>query len=486
MSFIDWNLWQWLAVVQHELLLFAGVIFLIGALDDLALDFTWLWLRVKGRAKTPVVSRAELQGRQLKGRTAVFIPAWQEAAVIGDTIAHMLGVWPQDELRLYVGIYRNDPETIQAAIRGARGDARLRLVIHDRAGPTTKADCLNRLYEAMRDDERRLGSPFSSVLFHDAEDMVDPGGLGLLEGAIAGGADFAQLPVEPLPQEGRNWLGSHYCEEFAEAHGKAMVVRSELGAALPAAGVGCAVSRRSLQILSRRRLDRKPFEPDSLTEDYELGLAIAEDGGICRFVRARAEDDLLIATRAYFPSGLETIIRQKTRWVHGIALQGWDRTGWGAGALELWMRARDRRGPLTALVLALGYSLLALISLFWIAVALGWADHAPVTPLLAALLMANFVMFVWRSAWRFVFTARNYGVREGLLAVLRIPVTNVVAIMAGHRAISAYARNLSGRAIEWDKTPHSTHPARASLPNPASPLAERQGQFARQLMGRPA
>ena len=27
--------WQWLALLQHELLLFAGVFFLIGALDDL-------------------------------------------------------------------------------------------------------------------------------------------------------------------------------------------------------------------------------------------------------------------------------------------------------------------------------------------------------------------------------------------------------------------------------------------------------------------
>jgi len=217
LSIVDWNFWHWLTVVQHELLLFAAVFFLIGALDDLAVDFAWIWLKLTGRADTPVVSRAQMQRRALDGRVAVFIPAWQEADVIGDTIAHTLAVWPQEKLRLYVGLYRNDPATLEAAMRGACGDARLRLVIHDNAGPTTKADCLNRLYDALRDDERRLGTPFACVLFHDAEDMVDPAGLGLLTSAIEDGVDFAQLPVEPLPQRGRDWLGSHYCEEVGGA-----------------------------------------------------------------------------------------------------------------------------------------------------------------------------------------------------------------------------------------------------------------------------
>jgi adsorption protein B len=48
-------------------------------------------------------------------------------------------------MRLYIGCYRNDPATLAAASAAAKGDARLRLVIHDRDGPSTKADCLNRL-----------------------------------------------------------------------------------------------------------------------------------------------------------------------------------------------------------------------------------------------------------------------------------------------------------------------------------------------------
>jgi adsorption protein B len=466
LSIAELGLGQVLALVQRELLLFAGVFFLIGAFDDLAVDGAWLWLKLTGKARTTDRSRLALQQRRLNAPIAVLIPAWQEAAVIGQTIRHLLASWPQADFRLYVGCYRNDPATLCAAIAGARGDWRLRLVIHGRDGPTTKADCLNRLFAALTLDEERSGARFAGVVFHDAEDMVDPGALGLLDECLAAGADFVQLPVEPLPVEGRGWwaqqIGSHYCEEFAEAHGKALVVRDALGVGLPGAGVGCAASRRALdRLVARHGGGGLPFASDSLTEDYELGLAIAAAGGRCRFVRARGEDGRLIATRAYFPSRFDTVVRQKSRWVHGIALQGWDRVGWAGGLSEIWMRARDRRGPLTALVLLAGYALVLLTGLMGVLVVTGVAEPAPLTPLLKAVLIANALAFAWRIAMRFAFTTREYGPLEGLRAVLRLPLANVVAIIAGRRAMFAYVGTLGGRAAVWDKTEHDSHPAQS-------------------------
>ena len=216
------DLWHWLLLVQHELLLFAGVFFLIGALDDLCLDAVYGWLRLRRRAGTPTRERAELTARALTGPAAVFIPAWSEAEVIGNTLARMLAAWPQSDLVIYVGCYRNDAATLAAVMAAAQADCRVRLVIHTQDGPTTKADCLNRLYRALCADERRIGCEYAMVVFHDAEDMVDPAALGLLDEAIAGGSDFVQLPVEPLVQRHRSWfnnhLGSHYCEEFAETN----------------------------------------------------------------------------------------------------------------------------------------------------------------------------------------------------------------------------------------------------------------------------
>lgn len=463
------DFWQWLALVQYELLLFAGVFFLIGALDDILMDAVWLWLKATGKAKTSHIERDELASRPLNGPVAVFVPAWREAGVIGDTIRHALHVWKQADLRVYVGCYGNDPETIAAAMNAAaslarRGDNRLRIVIHDRHGPSTKADCLNRLYQALRDDERRTGQLFTSVVFHDAEDMVDPAGLSLLDAEIANGADFVQLPVEPMVQQSSRWLGSHYCEEFAEAHAKSMVVRGALGAAIPGAGVGSAISRRALHQLSRRHVDGSPFEAQSLTEDYELGLAVAEMGGTSRFVRARGEDGSVVATRAYFPNKLSHVVQQKTRWIHGISLQGWDRLGWRGNWAEAWMRARDRRGPFATLVLLMGYTLLALTLLLWSAAAVGVAPKLDFTPLVKTLIALNMAAFGWRALLRFLFTARVHGALEGLRALIRIPVTNVVSIMAGRRAITAYAASLFGGGVTWNKTPHFKHPATQRLP----------------------
>ena len=471
MSITELDLWQWLALMQHELLLFAGVFFLIGALDDLAIDGVWLWLKASGRVKTHTWPRRLLQNRGLHGPAAILIPAWHEAAVIGPTIRHLLESWPQPSLRLYVGCYRNDPATLAAGIAAAQGDPRVRLVIHDRDGPSTKADCLNRLYAALTIDEARSGNRFASVVFHDAEDLVDPAALALLDDAIAGGADFVQLPVEPLVQRHGGWIasqiGSHYCEEFAEAHGKAMVVRGALGAGLPGAGVGCATSRRALHLLAGRRAAEGfgdlPFASDSLTEDYELGLAIAALGGRCRFVRARGDDGRLIATRAFFPNRLDAVVRQKSRWVLGIAVLGWDRVGWARGMVECWMRLRDRRGPLTALVLLVGYVLVVLTGLMGAAVATGLTQPVPLTPLLKGLLIANTLAFAWRLALRFAFAAREYGWRQGLMAAARLPLANVIAIIAGRRALFAYTATLGGRAAAWDKTDHEVHPAQLGL-----------------------
>ncbi|MFN4114036.1 MAG: glycosyl transferase family protein [Sphingomonadaceae bacterium] len=449
---------QWLVLVKHELLLFAAIFFLAGAADDIAVDLAWLWLRLTGRGADLRVDRGLEDNRTLAGRAAVFIPAWDEPQVIGTTIRHMLSVWPQDGLRLYLGCYSNDMATLEAAHRAAGGDPRLRIVIHDAEGPTTKADCLNRLYRALEQDEVRLGERFRMVLLHDAEDMVDPAALPLLDRAIES-ADMVQLPVMALPQPRSRWIGSHYVEEFAEQHGKALVVRDALGAGVPLAGVGCAIARPALASLPRLRGDAGPFAADCLTEDYELGLLVSANGGRSRFLRARTSDGRLIATRAWFPARLDQAVRQKTRWIHGIAFQGWDRLGWRAHAGDLWMRMRDRRGPFTALVLALAYLLLLLSAVVWGLSLAGLGQAMPLSPMLETVLWLNFASLLWRLIMRFAFTAREFGVGEGLRAILRIPVGNVIAIMAGRRAVAAYIRTLTGAPLQWDKTEHLTHPA---------------------------
>jgi adsorption protein B len=453
-----WTPLEWLALVERELLLFAAVFFLIGALDELAIDIAWFWLRLTGRSRTTRIDRMEHFGRPLAGRAALLIPAWREESVIGDTIAHALVAWPQADLRIYVGCYRNDPATARAIMAGAGDDARVRLVIHDREGPTTKADCLNRLYAAIEADERRYRTQYRLVVLQDAEDAVDPAALSLLDAAIEH-ADFVQLPVLPEPQQGSRFVGSHYCEEFAEAHGKALVVRDAFGAALPAAGVGCAFARPMLRRIANEAGRDAPFSIESLTEDYELGLNIEAAGGRSWFLRARGEDGRLVATRACFPARLDQSVRQKARWLHGIALQSWDRLGWSGGLFESWMRLRDRRGPLTSLVLFCAYSVLILAPILWLAGLAGLGRPWQPDGAVLVLLWVNLASFFWRALMRVAFTAREYGIKQGAFTILRLPHANLIAILAGRRAVAAYLRTLLGARARWDKTHHYAHPA---------------------------
>ncbi len=460
---IGWVL-EALLIAERELLLFAGFWLAIGLLDEFAIDLSWIWLKLTGRARTghlpPGYGTAPLAGPM-----AVLIPAYAESQVIGTTIRHLLGVWQHDDLRLYVGCYQDDPATIAAAIAAAGQDSRLRLVLLNSAGPTTKADCLNRLYAALQADESRSKRRFRGVILHDAEDMVHPAALGAIDAALAA-ADFVQLPVRPVASTGNRWVAGHYADEFAESHAKAMVVRDALGLALPAAGVGCGIARAALDRLTARQSERQsigPFSADALTEDYELGLMLSKTGRGGAFLRLRAADGSLVATSSCFPGLLAPAVRQKARWILGIAFQGWDRMGWSSEPLEVWMALRDRRGPLTTLVLAAAYALLALDGLLAAARLAGWVPDLPLSPAHQWLLTIGLVGLVWRAILKLLFVGHEYGWAEGIRAVLRIPVANVIAIMAGRRAIMAYGRSLAGKPVSWDKTEHVDHPAMALL-----------------------
>ncbi len=202
-----------------------------------------------------------------------------------------------------------------------------------------------------------------------------------------------------------------------------------------------------------------PFAAECLTEDYELGLLISRAITRSSFVRVRDYRGELVATRAFFPSTIEASVRQKARWVHGIALQGWDRLGWSGRKVDFWMSLRDRRGPLTALVLAAAYGLLVIEAVLAAARLAGWENDLALSPLLRIMLIASFASLVWRASWRAYFTGREYGLAEGLRSILRIPVANIISIMAGRRGLAAYIGTLRGQAASWEKTQHTHHPA---------------------------
>jgi len=290
-----------------------------------------------------------------------------------------------------------------------------------------------------------------AIVLHDAEDVVHPYELRIFDGLIDRAA-LIQLPVLPLPNRHSRWIAGHYCDEFAEAHSKELVVREAVGAAIPLAGVACAIARKPLAQLAGAQ-DGKPFSGTSMTEDYELGLRLGALGYRTMFVRipAKPGERGVVASRGHFPSTLGAAVRQKARWLGGIALSGWDRLGWSGGLGERRMRMRGRRGPLAALLLLAAYAAAFLWSQIWLAEALGAPVHARLDATLVALLTINGWLLAWRIFMRACFTTSAYGLAEGLWSIPRLIVGNVIAMLAAARALSLH---VAGGATRWDKTAH--------------------------------
>lgn len=119
----------------HELALFAAIGLLLGGLDDLLVDLIWaarsLWRRLtiyRWHERTDAGSLSA----QANGPVAVFVPAWRESDVIAAMAATALSRWAREDVRLYVGCYPNDLDTIRAVRSIARHDRRLRLVVNPR------------------------------------------------------------------------------------------------------------------------------------------------------------------------------------------------------------------------------------------------------------------------------------------------------------------------------------------------------------------
>ena len=452
-------------VLLAEALLLAAIAFLVCGLDDLFIDIAFfarlLWRRLTVYTRHQPADAQSIASRQ-PGRIAIFVPAWDESAVIAAMLRHLTATLDYPDYRVFIGLYPNDPEGQRAV--ASLADPLLQAVRCPRPGPTSKADCLNQLWAAMLRDEARSGRPYKAIVLHDAEDVVHAHELRVHDALIPRLA-MVQLPVRPLPDPASPWISGHYLDEFAESHAKDLVVREALGAAVPSAGVASGICRQMLGRIAQMRAAQGhaegPFDAASLTEDYELGHRIKALGGRAGLVRLKSRGErLVISTREHFPASFAAAVSQKSRWLAGIALAGWDRIGWPPGLADRYMLLRDRKGLLVALLGLAGYALLALVALDALLRALlpAAASLPPVAPAgapLALLLLANLLLFGWRLALRAGFTAYAHGWREGLRAIPRALIGNIINATAALAALRRYRTMLASSAPPvWGKTLH--------------------------------
>lgn len=467
----------------YFLLIFVALVFVISGIDDF---FVFIVYLVRAAYRKFYVFRrynpfTEEQLHEPDEKyVAIFIPCWDESAVIKRMLENTLETLMYKNYYIFVGTYPNDPDTSLEVEKIREDYSNVHKVVCPKDGPTNKADCLNWTYQGALNFEKDNNIKFDIFVIHDSEDIVHPLSLKFFNYLIPNkNIDMVQLPVLPLMKKWYEFTANHYADEFVENHAKDLVAREFLGRTIPipSAGVGCAFSRKALEV-TREKNNNQVFNLDSLTEDYELGVRLNDYGLRAIFAfqsveRIKTVESFwtgkqkekkykeYIATKGFFPSKFWLSVRQKTRWMIGITLQAWESMGWRGDFKTKYILARDRKSLLTNIVNFLGYIVVFAILLYWL---IGWLypDAYRFPPLVNRgtylwylIIIATFFLIfqlIIKAYYVYIF----YNFTHAILSIPRRVWANIINFVATIRAIKQYVNyQLTGELIKWDKTGHA-------------------------------
>src|SRR5258708_11096751 len=177
-----------------------GIWILISGLDELILDllclFHWVCRNYLDKRKQPPVTDEALRAKP-ESAIAVFLPLWKEHRVVGPMVKHNIAALRYRNFHFFIAAYPNDLPTVNAVreLEKCYPNVHLALVPHN--GPTSKADCLNWIYQRLQLHEEHKGTRFAVVMTHDAEDLIHPESLRWVN-YYADIYDMVQVPVLPL------------------------------------------------------------------------------------------------------------------------------------------------------------------------------------------------------------------------------------------------------------------------------------------------
>lgn len=461
--------------LKYVAIALALLMFFLG-LDDLFIDLVY-WSRKLIR-RWRIYDKFERADEQrlyaiAEKPLAIMVPAWNEVGVVGEMARLAASTIDYENYQIFVGTYPNDAETQADVDAVCQHYPNVHKVVCARPGPTSKADCLNNIIDAILRFESEAKIQFAGFILHDAEDVISPMELRLYNYLLPN-KDLIQIPVYPYAPEWKGFTAGHYVDEFAENHGKDVIVREALTGQVPSAGVGTCFSRKAISALLEDG-DGIAFDVQSLTEDYDIGFRLKQKGMKCIFARYSVSDPKLaleqpwafgmnrefsqvICVREHFPRDLQHAIRQKSRWIVGIVFQGTKNLGWSTGLLNyfLW---RDRRGLIAYMLSFLVNLLFAVLLVMWLVTVISpdsWRYPSILSDssLLPVLLWLNGFMLLNRLFQRGWFVTRYYGLVEGLLSAPRMMWSNFVNFFANLRALRQVMEMGDSRRVAWDKTTH--------------------------------
>ena len=460
-----------------------AILILISSLDDLVIDVIY-WVRRAWRAVTVYSAHDRLDYRELytpaEQPLAILVPAWHETGVIGKMAELAATTLDYENYHIFVGTYPNDQETQNDVDQVCARFRNVHKVVCARPGPTSKADCLNNVLDAILQFESRASLQFAGFILHDAEDVISAMELRLFN-YLVDRKDLIQLPVYPFERSWYDFTSAHYMDEFAELHGKDILVREAVAGQVPSAGVGTCFSRRAVIALLADG-DGIAFDIQSLTEDYDIGFRLRAKGMKEIFVRfpvaagsaitdrpARrfgktavgqsAREASVVCVREYFPNTLDAAIRQKSRWIIGIVYQGFKTHRWTKDAALNYFLWRDRKGGLTNFVSFMASLVFMQLIMLWVYETLVPDSYQFLSIFeggrwLTVLLVVNLVLMTNRIAQRVFFVSGYYGLAEGLVSIPRLFWGNFINFMANCRAITQIVRQGDAHRVAWEKTTH--------------------------------
>lgn len=453
-----------------------AVLMLISGLDDLLIDIAYwsrrlfrylVFYRKQGYMEYPALYTKDEEP------LAIMVPAWQETGVIGNMAELAATTLDYENYHIFVGTYPNDPDTQRDVDEVCARFPNVHKVVCARPGPTSKADCLNNILDAILQFERSANFEFSGFILHDAEDVLSPLELRLFN-YLSDRNDLIQIPVYPFERSWNHFTSMSYIDEFAELHGKDVPLREAVAGQVPSAGVGTCFSRRAiLSLLSDG--DGIAFDVQSLTEDYDIGFRLNAKGMKGIFVRFAVLDQAsrekrqrwlqgpraahVVCVREYFPSTLSTAVRQKSRWIIGIIYQGYKTHRWSSSWILNYFLWRDRKGAITNFLGFIATFILLQLVLLWLYQNF-WPDAWQFMSIfsedkwLVWLLGINLLLMLNRIVQRVFFVTIYYGLRQGLLSVLRLLWGSLINFLANWRALHQVVLHGDPRRVAWDKTTH--------------------------------
>jgi bacteriophage N4 adsorption protein B len=434
----------------YDALVFFSILYVLFGVDDFLIDIV-AWAAGLGPQRISEDALKQLVQSPQK-RIAIVIPAWKEGQVLGRMLLGNSKRIEYSNYFFFVGVYPNDPDTVEEAAKAKRWLGNLVPVVNSKPGPTSKGQMLNEVIQHLFEFEKQEGLTFDAILMQDSEDVIHPMSLFVVNDALDR-YSFVQTPVFSLDVNRGQFVASTYMDEFAEYHTKDILVREHMGAAIPSAGVGTALSRALLtDLLSTRG---SVFNEKCLTEDYELGVNVHASKHRPHFACLYYKDAVsgrreYIATREYFPKSFMRSVRQKTRWSLGICLQSWRNLGWVGNFSNKYFLYRDRKGIFTNAMVVLGY-LLFIACIFDSQTFIEIRNHV----WLQGLLLANLTLMGNRCFQRMFCVQRVFGIPASLPVPLTWPVASLINAAASLSAVNKdIVARITKTATAWTKTEH--------------------------------